>query len=605
MREKDVSLPEKKQRAVLLIKGRNFPEAKKLLEEMIKSDRSDVDAWTYLAMIYAQTGPVGEFERCCRQVVSATPNSANAHFNLGVSLGMQDKVYDAIQSYRQAVKLKPDHVLALFNLGHSLQRVFLLEEALSCYTRVLDIKSTPADHVPPNFNATVQHYLANVLKAQGKMKEALAHYRQALDLNPAMTGAHSDMLLALNYDPPDAESVFDEHVKWGKRHGYTGANPFQHRRTQGSDRPLRVGYVSPDFYRHAVTFFFEPLLANHDRSRVVPVCYSLSRKSDDVTVRLRALSAQWRDVFTMSDEQVAGQIHADGIDILVDLAGHMGENRLTIFSRKAAPIQVSWLGYPNTTGLTAIDYRLTDVQADPPGSTDRFYTERLFRLSRGFLCYRPPESAPAVGQPPFIAAGAITFGSFNNLSKISPGTIELWASILHAVPHSRLILKNASFTDIPTRQPYYREFEKHGIVRDRLDFRGLDRDLADHQSVYNEIDIALDPFPYNGATTTCEALWMGVPVITLAGTTHAGRVGVSILTQMEMTEFIAAGHDDYLRIAVDLANDPARLSELRRGLRTRMAASPLCDAKSFARAVEDAYGTMWQNLCEARSIGKV
>jgi len=341
------------------------------------------------------------------------------------------------------------------------------------------------------------------------------------------------------------------------------------------------------------------LLANHERARVVPVCYSLSRKSDEVTARLRTLSAEWRDVFAMNDEQVAGQIYADRIDVLVDLAGHMGENRLAIFSRKAAPVQVSWLGYPNTTGLTAIDYRLTDAQADPPGTTDRFYTERLFRLPRGFLCYRAPESAPPVGPLPFHASGVITFGSFNNLSKVTPAAIALWCAILRVVPGSRLILKNASFTDIPTRQPYYREFEKHGIGRERLDFRGLDRELSDHQSVYNEIDIALDPFPYNGATTTCEALWMGVPVITLAGDAHAGRVGVSILTQMKMTEFIAASPDDYVRTAVQLANDPARLTELRRDLRQRMAASSLCDSGGFARVVEDAYRTMWQEWSES------
>ena len=597
--EKEMSLPEKKQRAESLLRAKNFPEAKRLLEEIVRSDQADVDAWMYLSMIYAQTGPVGEFERCCRQAISANPNIANAHFNLAIALNAQGKIHDAIQSYRQVIKLKPNHILALFNLGHALQLIFQLDEALSCYSRVLGIKSTPTDHVPPNFNATVYHYMANVLKAQGKMKEAIVHYQQALSLNPGMTGAHSDMLLALNYDPPDADSVFEEHVQWGKRHGYAGASAFQHLQSREPDRPLQVGYVSPDFYKHAVMFFFEPLLAHHDRSRIVPVCYSLTRNSDDVTARLHSFSAQWRVVFAMSDEQVASQIYADGIDILVDLTGHMGENRLTVFSRKAAPIQVSWLGYPNTTGLTAIDYRLTDALADPPGLTDRFYTERLVRLSRGFLCYRPPESAPTVGPLPSITTGAITFGSFNNLSKITSGTIELWSSILHAVPRSRLMLKNASFTDIPTREPYYLEFEKYGIKRDRLDFRGMHRELTDHQSVYNEIDIALDPFPYNGATTTCEALWMGVPVITLAGKMHAGRVGVSILTQMELTDFIADGPDDYVRIAVELANNPLRLSELRGTLRHRMGASPLCDAKAYTRAVEEAYRTMWRNWCEA------
>jgi protein O-GlcNAc transferase len=583
--KKDMSLPEKKQRAISLLRAKNFPEAKRLLEEIVSSDRTDVDAWTYLSMIYAQTGPVGEFERCCRQAVAANPNLANAHFNLGVALNAQNKVHDAIQSYRRAVTLKPDHILALFNLGTALQRVFLLDEALSCYKRVLGIKATPADHVPVNFSATVHHYLANVLKAQGRMEEAIVHYRQALTLNPAMPGEHSDMLLALNYDPPDPDIVFAEHIGWGKRHAYTGPTSYQHRQSRDPERTLRIGYLSPDLYHHAVTFFFEPLLAEHDRSRFVPVCYSARQGSDHVMTRLRSLSALWRDVFAMNDEELANQIYADQIDILVDLTGHMGENRLPVFSRKPAPIQVSWLGYPNTTGLTTIDYRLTDAIADPPGLTDRYYTERLFRLPRGFLCYRPSASAPVVG-------------SFNNLSKISPGTIELWSAILHGVPHSRLVLKNASFSDIPTQQPYYQAFEKHGIRRDRLDFRGLHLELTDHQSVYNEIDVALDPFPYNGATTTCESLWMGAPVITLAGQLHAGRVGASILTQMNLTDLIANSSDEYQRIAITLANDRDRLSELRATLRQRMAASPLCDAKAFAHAVEQAYRTMWRKWCE-------
>lgn len=598
MNKTDAPFPQKKQQALALLRARNFTEAAPLLEDIVRRDPSDVDSWTYLSVIYSQAGHVGEFERCCRGAIAANPGLPNAHFNLGVALSSQGKVHEATQSYQQAVKLKPDHVLALFNLGHALQLTFNLEESRSCYSRVLAIKPTPADPVPANFNATVHHYLANVLKAQGKMKEANVYYRQVLSLDPDNAGARSDMLLALNYDPPDAELVFEEHMNWGRLHGYAGPAVYQYRQSRDPDRPLRIGYVSPDLYHHAVTFFFEPLLAEHDRSRYVPFCYSASKKTDFVTARLQSLGVQWRNVFAMNDEQLANQVHADQIDILVDLAGHMGENRLPVFSRKAAPIQVSWLGYPNTTGLTSIDYRLTDAIADPHGLTDRFYAEGLVRLPRGFLCYRPPESAPTVGPLPFLANGVITFGSFNNLSKITVDTIESWSSILHAVPRSRLILKNASFTDVPTQQPYYQKFEKHGIARDQLDFRGMHRELTDHQSVYNEIDVALDPFPYNGATTTCESLWMGVPVITLAGDRHAGRVGASIITQLKMTELIADGPDDYIRIAVDLANNTAHLSDMRNSLRSRMAASPLCDAKAFAKDVEEAYHMIWRNWCE-------
>lgn len=597
MNKTDAPFPQKKQQALALLRARNFTEAAPLLEDIVRRDPSDVDSWTYLSVIYSQAGHVGEFERCCRGAIAANPGLPNAHFNLGVALISQGKVHEATQSYQQAVKLKPDHVLALFNLGHALQLTFNLEESRSCYSRVLGIKGTSADAVPANLDATTHHYMANVLKAQGKMKEANDHFLHALSLNPAMTGAHSDMLLALNYDPPDAGSVFEEHLNWGRRHGYAGAAVYQYHQSRDPGRPLRIGYLSPDFYHHAVTFFFEPLLANHDLSRFVPVCYSIGKKSDHVTARLRLCAAEWRDVFALSDEQLADQIHADRIDILVDLAGHMGENRLPVFSRKPAPIQVSWLGYPNTTGLKTIDYRLTDAIADPPGLTDRYYTENLIRLPRGFLCYRPPESAPAVGPLPFLANDMVTFGSFNNLSKISPATIEIWSSILRAVPRSRLVLKNACFFDIPTREHYFQKFEASGIARDRLDFRGPHRELTDHQSVYNEIDIALDPFPYGGATTTCESLWMGVPVVTLAGNRHAGCVGASILTQVGMIEFIAERPDDYVRIAIDMAGNPSILSELRGALRQRMAASALCDAKGFTLDVEEVYRTMWKKWC--------
>ncbi|MBI3778769.1 MAG: tetratricopeptide repeat protein [Gammaproteobacteria bacterium] len=597
MSKKNMLTHAKKKNALSLLMRNNFREARILLEEIVRSDRTDIESWLNLAIVYSRTGAVGEVERCCRQAISIRPDIVDAHFNLGVALYMQGKVDDAIQSYREALKLKPNHILALFNLGKALLTVSLLDEALSCIARVLRMKPTPADNVPSDFISTAYHAMASVLKAQGRIKEAIVYYQQTLTLNPGLTKAHSDLLLALNYDSTDAAAVFNEHVRWGQRHGHVSLQANVHNNPKVKDRPLRVGYVSPDLYRHAVTFFFEPLLANHDRSRILPFCYAEAWKQDGVTERLRSLSAQWCDTCKMNDEQLANRIRADGIDILVDLAGHTAKSRLTVFSRKPAPIQVSYLGYPNTTGLLTVDYRLTDAFADPPGQTDSFYTESLIRLPRGFLCYQPPDSAPAIGPLPSLAKGHITFGSFNNLSKMTFDTIELWSSILHGVPRSRLVLKNMSLRDIPTQQLYYREFARHGITSDRVEMHGPIWDLTDHQSVYNQIDIALDPFPYNGTTTTYEALWMGVPVITLAGKMHAGRVGISILTQLGLTEYIANDPDHYVRIAAELAGNPARLSELRASLRRRMTDSPACDAKTFARDVEEAYLMMWKKWC--------
>jgi predicted O-linked N-acetylglucosamine transferase (SPINDLY family) len=597
MSKKNVLTHAKKQHVLSLLMRNNFHEARILLEEIVKCDRTDIDSWLNLAIVYSRTGAIGEVERCCRQAISIRPDIVDTHFNLGVALYMQGKVDDAIRSYRDALKLKPNHILALFNLGKALLTVSLLDEALSCCVRVLRMKPTPADNVPGDFISTVHHAMASVLKAQGRIKEAIVYYQQTLSLNPGLAKANSDLLLALNYESTDAAAVFNEHVRWGKRHGHVSLQDYVHNNSKVIDRPLRVGYVSPDLYKHVIPLFFEPLLVNHDRSRIVPICYAEAWKQDEVTEHLRSLSAQWRNTCEMNDEQLANQIRADGIDILVDLAGHTAKSRLTVFSRKPAPVQVSYLGYPNTTGLATVDYRLTDAMADPPEQTDSFYTESLVRLPRGFLCYQPPESESVIGPLPSLTTGHITFGSFNNLSKITSGTIALWSSILHAVPHSRLILKNSSFKDIPTQQYYYHEFAKHGITGDRLDLLGPIWDTTGHQSVYNQIDIALDPFPYNGTTTTYEALWMGVPVITLAGKMHAGRVGVSILTQLGLTEYIADNSDHYVKIAAELANNPMRLSELRATLRHRIANSPMSDAKAFTRDVEEAYRMMWSKWC--------
>lgn len=581
----------------MLLQNKKLHEARTLLKEIVNIDRTDIDSWLNLAIINSQMGDIIEVERCCRHIISMNPDFVEAHYNLGVALHMQGKKNEAIQSYRRALKLRPDHKLALYNLGKTLHDYGQYDEAMACFNRVLQIKSDLTDAAQKEFIFIIYHAIASVFKAQGRIKEAVQQYHQALRLNPGNTFARSDLLLALNYDSTDAAAIFNEHVQWGKIHGQASRLEGAHTNSTDPDRPLVIGYVSPDLYKHAVTFFFEPLLANHDPSRVVPICYAEAWKQDETTERLRTLCVQWRDTRKMDDEQLARQIRADGVDILVDLAGHTARSRLTVFSRKPAPIQVSYIGYPNTTGLAAIDYRLTDAWADPPGLTDRFYTEKLIRLSHGFLCYLPPKFAPEVGPLPALTSGFITFSSFNNLSKMTSSVIALWSSILHALPDARIVLKNMSFKDTATQQRVYREFAQHGISEGRVELRGPIWDMKDHQSMYNEIDIALDPFPYNGTTTTYEALWMGVPVITLAGNMHAGRVGVSILTQLGLTDYIANDTEHYVRIAVELAKAPEHLSELRASLRSRMANSPLCDAKTHAQDVEAAYRMMWREWC--------
>jgi predicted O-linked N-acetylglucosamine transferase (SPINDLY family) len=290
-------------------------------------------------------------------------------------------------------------------------------------------------------------------------------------------------------------------------------------------------------------------------------------------------------------------VRQDNIDILVDLSGHTGTNRLPVFARKPAPVQVTYLGYPNTTGLSTIDYRLTDAWADPPGKTERWHTETLIRLPHGFLCYRPPNATPAVAPPPVQANGHITFGSFNSLVKTTPAVVACWAHILQQVPDARLVIKNKSFRDPSVCARYQGLFAEHGIAPERLELVGWIDNLNNHLELYHRLDIALDPFPYNGTTTTCEALWMGVPVITLAGHTHAGRVGVSLLSRLDLTDLIAGDPDDYTQRAVRLAQDRATLARLRPRLRPRLQASSLCDGPAFARDVEAAYREMWRGWC--------
>lgn len=388
--------------------------------------------------------------------------------------------------------------------------------------------------------------------------------------------------------------MLKEHLRW------PGALPApittsRPRADVNSAHRLKIGYVSSDFRTHSVSYFFEPLLQAHDKDVVEVYCYSGGQRPDATTVRLQALAHAWRDIGAMTDAQAAEQIYADGIDILVDLNGHTAQNRLRVFAHKPAPIQVTYLGYPDTTGLRTMDYRITDAWSDPPGD-EVYYTEKLIRLEGCFLCYRPPDDAPPVATLPALKQGFITFGSFNARAKINEEVITLWSRLLQDIPTSRLLIKNPSLTCSVTRDYLYEQFKTQGITRERVELRGLARSTQDHLATYADIDIALDTFPYNGTTTTCEAMWMGVPVVTLAGDAHIGRVGVSLLHTVGQEDLISRNQDEYLRLARSLAEDRTRLANLRGELRQRMAASPLCDAQAFARKVEASYRDIW-SIC--------
>ena len=436
----------------------------------------------------------------------------------------------------------------------------------------------------------------------GDYKGSQESYRKALGLKPDYAEAHSNLLFSLNYDPDISVQAMSEAAgAWWQQQGRPIAGSFKHQPQQDMFRRLRIGYISADFRQHSVSHFFLPLLKGHDHRQVEIYCYSDEKYPDSVTGRIRELTHHWRPIAGMPDNEVAARIYEDRVDILVDLAGHTAGNRLKVFARRPAPVQVTWLGYPNTTGLPVIDYRITDDVADPESQAAEGYTETLVRLPHGFLCYAPHGDTPAVSGLPVSESGTVTYGSFNNLAKINSGVISVWSQILEAVPRSRLVLKGKQLNDHDIQKKFYAKFALKGIGADRIQLMPATKTIPEHLDIYRMVDIGLDPFPYNGTTTTCEALWMGVPVIALRGDRHASRVSASILTRVGCKDLIAHSQTDYIARAVALAGCPERLTRLRHRLRFMMQQSFLCDAVSFGHEMEKAYRGMWQNWCSGRS----
>ena len=527
-----------------------------LISQAIERDANNPDFFANLGNALRDQGKLDEAAAACRDAIRIAPNFAVAHCNLGTVLFAQGKYGEAVAAHRQAIRIDPDFVGAQSNIGAA-------------------------------------------LSAQGRIPEAIAAYRHATRLRPDFASASSNLLLCLNYDERvSAAALFDAHRDWADRHGRMEPRPAAHANDRSAERRLKVGYVSPDFRSHSVAHFLEPLLRGHDRKVVEVFCYADVNVPDARTERFKQLADRWVGAVGMSDEALAERIRRDGIDILVDLAGHTANSRLPVFARKPAPVQVTWLGYPNTTGLKAIDYRLVDAVTDPEGQADAFASETLVRLPGGFLCYEGPAHAPEPADPPCLAGATVTFGSFNNVAKLSGMNLDAWAALLARLPAARLFLKAKAFADPATRASFLERLGNCGVAAHRVDFAAFVPE-AEHLASYGRVDIALDPFPYNGTTTTCEASWMGVPVVTLRGDRHAGRVGASLLTQFGLTDLIAGSVDEYVEIAAALAGDPARLAELRHSLRPRMAASPLCDAPAFARKIEAAYRTMWRRWLQA------
>ncbi|MGC4072505.1 MAG: tetratricopeptide repeat protein [Nibricoccus sp.] len=511
------------------------------------------------------------------------PNDAVVRLNLGVTLLELQRHAEAETQFRHALAIEPGRPEAHNILGNALFSQGKLAEATVCFREALRLR---ADYAPAHDN------LGRVARAQGRIEDSVAHYRAALALQPK-PGTHSNLLLALNYlDGVSPQEIFSEHRRWAERYAepLTAASVTSVQNVQDGRR-VRVGYISPDFSNHAVAYFFEPVLAAHDRSRFEIFCYSNVPKPDAVTERLRGLAEHWRDIAPLSDEQAAALVRNDQLDLLVDLSGHTARNRLLVFARRAAPRQLTWIGYPNTTGLSAMDFRLTDAVSDPAGSADSLHSEKLVRLPGPFSVYQPPAEAPEVGVLPSLK-GPLTFGCFNNFAKVTPAMIALWSRLLAAVPEARLFLKSRGLDDPDTAARIRDSFQGHGVDAGRILLDGRELSVPAHLALYHQVDVALDTFPYNGTTTTCEALWMGVPVITLAGETHVTRVGASLLTHLGKTEWIADTPEGYLAKARELAGDRNSLEKCRSGLREEFRQSPLHDASGFTRTLERTFAEL-------------
>lgn len=521
-----------------------------------------------------------------RAILRRDARNREAAANLAYVLAALNRPDEADAVLRKILREFPDDAQLYAVWGSVMQVLNRSEAAISAYSKALTLKHPEAVAIHDN--------MAVALCQQGRHAESVEHSEMALKMAPNDPRLYSNLLLTLHYLPEaEPRAILDRHKRWpGNTLRPVNAFSATGRKTRRPER-LRIGYVSSDFRRHSVAAFIEPLFKYHDAARYEITCYFSHAQADTTTERLRQMAHRWRNVVEMDDDKLLQLIIADGIDVLVDLNGHTTGNRLPVFARRAAPVQVSFIGYPDTTGITQMDYRFADSISDPPG-TEAWCIEKLVRLPGCFLCYEPPVVAPAVTPPPFEKNGFVTFGSFNNLAKINSAVISVWARLLRAAPESRLFIKNPSLTEEITRDRYRALFAAEGIPHERLDLFGYVAGDAAHLAVYERVDVALDTFPYNGTTTTCEALWMGVPVVTLRGNRHSARVGASILGAAGFPQGIAESVDEYVRIATRLGESRAALKSVRSELRRQVAISPVCAANNYARSVEAAYEEMFR-----------
>ncbi|WP_428423381.1 tetratricopeptide repeat protein [Methylibium sp.] len=558
--------------------------------------------------------PSDEGEAAQRRALALEPRNAHLHKNLGVTLMRSHRYAEAARAFNEALSIEPGEEDCCVHLGHCLRKLAcddLAREGFEKWLRlnppsapVLNALSAVLNDMGQSAAALQAAHdahalapdafslqrIAAALSQSRRVGEALERFRESVALMDHHPGGYSAYLMTLLYHEEDPQALVDAHAAYG-RGADSGAPRPVPRALAAGDR-LRVGYVSGDFRRHSVTYFVESILACHDHARFEVFCYHNCAFEDDVTARLKSLGHHWVDCAEMLDGDLAARIRDDGIDVLVDLSGHTAHGRLALFARRVAPVQIGYLGYPTVTGLPALDFRISDRvidTADHPAPA----AEAVLHCPHSMFCYRP-DAEPPTGEPPVLGSGRVSFGSFNNIAKLSDHTLGLWAQVLRAVPGSRLFLKTRSLAEPANQANIAQFFEAQGVAPDRLVFNPWRPDLVSHLELYREIDIALDSFPFNGATTTCETLWMGVPVVTLAGRTHPSRMGASLLSAIGHKDWIATSDAEFVAIATRLAAEPQALAAWRAQARTRLRASPLLQPQAFTRAFEGLLLEAWQ-----------
>jgi predicted O-linked N-acetylglucosamine transferase (SPINDLY family) len=547
------------------------------------------------AIALERAGRFAEAENLVQQILQCDPRHAEAMALLAYLDLSTGRFAQGVEHARKAIALSPDMADAHEVLGNALIGLGRLEEAMAAHEKAVDLE--------PSFPPYLVRLGADYWQAC-RAGDAFGAFRRALDLAPGDPDIHSNLLLAaVDVFVREPKRVYEGHRQWAQMHADPLASEIRpHKNVPDPERPLRIGYVTPPYSERAASYFLEPVFAAYDRAQFHVTCYWTRDYplSHPGYKRWRSYPDRNRDVKHLSDAALAELIRNDEIDILVDTAGHTIGNRLLVFARKPAPVQVTYIGYQETTGLKTIDYRISDGYADPPGTTEAFFTEKIIRLPRAGYCYRAPEEKPEVGPLPARSKGYMTFGSTNRVSKMTPETVEAWSRVLKSVPGSKMIIR-ADGLSIGMLQRHVREmFASHGIDPERLELLGK-AGMREYLETFQRIDLVLDCFPFNGHTVSCHALWMGVPVVSRVGFRHVARMGLSLLSNLGLSELVGGNGDEFVRIATGLANDLPRLEELRRTLRGRMEASPLMDQRGFGQEMAAAYRWMWRQWCKAEN----